>query len=806
MRTLSSIWFAAALMAAIIPTFGFTQQTEARSVEIMNSVNVRPERSERAYFFNHSGDEQAVIELKDLLIERGAFHVNAFLPDYIACELPADLEIGEVLKGKDFSLLRDGDIALSSAAASMPGLDIILRSYEMAKRLWDSQAAAGGGAHIDWHNSFDDMVLTVPRDLRQLPPHMIEALGADDDIRLVNQNSEFLVGNILVNTIYPESAGGTENWTDAELSQATMGVYSAMLNFQEQFDYAPMNFTFKFWNRAATGLEPIAYEMQTDNLWINDVMQRMGYTPGGQNQSLTAVHAFNENWRKYYRGSIDWVYTAFVADSRMVATHRFDNGAARYTAYAYGGGPYLVIPFPAGENPYYIDETLLFSQVYQHEVVHIFWGLDEYDSPMVISPCDARSGYLNFINMNKINSIDPITGAPAGCQDLVDCLMQVAKQDQGRPICRYTRGQMGLIDANDNSVPDVFDSTPDIIYEHGDVETVLTSNVVVRATAISVPVPNRNPAFEGDPNKREYAAALKDAVLSVDGTGHLYLLPEDGKWDEQQEDVVFNLSGIPTGLTRIQLKVRTKVGIDSPIYTKRLYNLGLNYSFFTVKVKREGVSLIWNMIGEIFGATFDLYRIGYSGSVPDTMRVLSDISPSGPPQDHFLPFYALDSEVKPGESYHYFVQGSYTVGGTRQYRSYSGLIPATAMLPIEAGNLLSQVVPNPFKPSQENTIFSVDVPRSYRETGPGDSPARGHDGPGAASALKELIATPVDVVIYDVAGRRVKTIDNARFFSQAVTYQWNGTNENGDPVPSGIYFLKAVAGSDSQVRKIVLMR
>lgn len=804
MKKLSTIWFAAAVLAVLIPTIGFSQPSHRPDVGVMASVVPRPAESERVFFYNRSGDERATIALKDSLIEQGAWHVNAFLPDVIGCELPPELNISDLLRGSDFTFLPARSIDVSSAAAAIPGLDQIMKSYELAERLWSTPSPAGGISAISQEDGFSDIVVMAPPEGLRLTPEMIPGIGADDDIRLTNQNSEFLVGNILVNSIYPESDGGNEDWTDNQLADATMGVYSAMLNYQEQFDYVPMNFTFKTFRRSPTGYEPIGYEMQTDYLWINDVMFHLGYTPG-HNQALSSVHAFNEDWRRYYMGKIDWVFTAFIANSQNIANHRFDNGAARYTAYANGGGPYLVMPFPAGENPYYIDPVLLFSQVFQHETCHIFWALDEYLSGLVVADCHARSGYLDYINMNKIESIGP-TGDPGGCQELVPCIMQVAKEDQGRPICKYTRGQMGIVDANNNSVPDVFDSTPDIVFENSDIETVLTSDVVIRATVTSVPVPNNNPAFRDNPNKREYAAALKDAVLSVDGTGNLYLLPEDGKWDEAEEEIVFNLSGIPTGLTRIQIKVRTTVGISSPYYTKRLYNLGLNYSFFTVTVTDAGISLEWNMIGDIFGASFALYRIGYTSGQPDTVLVQSGIQPSGPPQDHFLPFAVIDSDVHAGESYHYFVKGSYTIGTDRHYEACSGLVPATAMLSIPAGNLVSSIVPNPFNPAQENTIFSIDVPRSYRETGPGDAPAKGYAGASGASALKELVETPVDVIIYDVAGRRVKTIESKLIYSQAVTYHWDGKNENNDPAPAGIYFLKATAGSRQQVRKIVLMR
>ncbi len=231
----------------------------------------------------------------------------------------------------------------------------------------------------------------------------------------------------------------------------------------------------------------------------------------------------------------------------------------------------------------------------------------------------------------------------------------------------------------------------------------------------------------------------------------------------------------------------------------------MNYSFFTVLVEPNGISLSWNMIGETFGALFDLRRISFAGDTPDTVLLRADIKPSGPPQNQFLPFDYFDADVEPGETYQYFVEGKYL----ERFTSTSGLIKATAMLPIAGGSVVSHVMPNPFNPVRENLAFSILVPPTYRDTGLSSGrleAGKAHDMPHRSAALKVPTETPIDVAIYDVAGRQVKTIANTRLFSQAVTFEWNGTNDNNDPVPSGVYFLRAVAGPSTQVRKIVLLR
>lgn len=85
-------------------------------------------------------------------------------------------------------------------------------------------------------------------------------------------------------------------------------------------------------------------------------------------------------------------------------------------------------------------------------------------------------------------------------------------------------------------------------------------------------------------------------------------------------------------------------------------------------------------------------------------------------------------------------------------------------------------MPNPFNPS---TTIRYDV----RENG-----------------------TRVSIDVFDVTGRRVRSlVDGARpAGQQSVT--WNGRDNGGNPVASGVYFYRMVAGSFTQTRKMVLLK
>jgi len=64
----------------------------------------------------------------------------------------------------------------------------------------------------------------------------------------------------------------------------------------------------------------------------------------------------------------------------------------------------------------------------------------------------------------------------------------------------------------------------------------------------------------------------------------------------------------------------------------------------------------------------------------------------------------------------------------------------------------------------------------------------------------------VRVVIYDILGRRVRDLVDRKRRAGIHRIRWNGRNEAGQPVASGVYLIRLEVGDEQEFRKVVLVR
>ena len=88
-------------------------------------------------------------------------------------------------------------------------------------------------------------------------------------------------------------------------------------------------------------------------------------------------------------------------------------------------------------------------------------------------------------------------------------------------------------------------------------------------------------------------------------------------------------------------------------------------------------------------------------------------------------------------------------------------------------NLIVSAWPNPFNP-QVNLAFDTDRTDAVR------------------------------LDVFDVRGRRVAGLLDLVVGSGRTVVTWDGTNDAGHSLPSGVYFARLVSGTDTAIVKLVL--
>ncbi len=99
--------------------------------------------------------------------------------------------------------------------------------------------------------------------------------------------------------------------------------------------------------------------------------------------------------------------------------------------------------------------------------------------------------------------------------------------------------------------------------------------------------------------------------------------------------------------------------------------------------------------------------------------------------------------------------------------------------PLPGSFVLSQNYPNPFNPT---TTISFDIP--------------GEQG----------VRKPVTIIVYDVRGRHVKTLIDGEIEPGTHEVVWDGRNEKGEQVASGIYLYTLKNGRTVYTRKMLMLK
>jgi hypothetical protein len=188
-------------------------------------------------------------------------------------------------------------------------------------------------------------------------------------------------------------------------------------------------------------------------------------------------------------------------------------------------------------------------------------------------------------------------------------------------------------------------------------------------------------------------------------------------------------------------------------------------AFTSDVLRRGGVSLTW-FLPSTAGYLFDIRRAAVPGDneaeVGDYVTLASGYA------------VGADGELS-------YVDGSARMGGHYVYQvaaSEGEVIHTTDAIyvPVTQGSL-SQNYPNPFNPT---TTISYLVPD------------------GAVQRVR--------LVVYDVSGARVRTLVDREQPGGSYTVEWDGRNDHGQAVGSGMYFYRLVEREYTQTMKMLLLK
>jgi len=205
-------------------------------------------------------------------------------------------------------------------------------------------------------------------------------------------------------------------------------------------------------------------------------------------------------------------------------------------------------------------------------------------------------------------------------------------------------------------------------------------------------------------------------------------------------------------------------GVDTDIYAATLGASGpiaAALQQYSARYTARGVEIDWSLSEVIADCSFRILRARGS---QDNYQELAGASIHG----DGLHFSFLDENCDPGAKYWYRVEA----GSDKNQMVSIELGPVTIPM---GETRLYQNSPNPFNPSTTIRYYVA-------ETG------------------------GVRLEIYDISGRRLASLVNARQEKGYHAVEWRGKGEDGRVVASGVYFYRLRAGKKTLVKEMVLLR
>ena len=192
-------------------------------------------------------------------------------------------------------------------------------------------------------------------------------------------------------------------------------------------------------------------------------------------------------------------------------------------------------------------------------------------------------------------------------------------------------------------------------------------------------------------------------------------------------------------------------------------------NLFATVSREEGVILHWRTESQADCAGFNVWKSETETGPYDL--ITTSLIPAQGNSSTATDYTFTDKNVHDGTVYWYKIEEISIEGVSK----FFGPISVAGINPIPAEFTLSQNYPNPFNPV---TTFEYQLPEnSY-----------------------------VSMKVYTLLGQKIRTLIEEYRPAGSWTVKWDGTNDFGNKVPSGIYLLRMKAGSYIQIRRMTLTR
>ena len=224
-----------------------------------------------------------------------------------------------------------------------------------------------------------------------------------------------------------------------------------------------------------------------------------------------------------------------------------------------------------------------------------------------------------------------------------------------------------------------------------------------------------------------------------------------------------------TGLGSAVVKVTASDGMASEEVTVQFdEQVPIELSSFVGSVIENRVVLNWATASQTNNAGFRVLR----STDGVTYEVVSALIAGAGTTDQLMDYVFEDASLPAVEKVYYLLEQIDLDGTISRSNPIEVLLGARFILPTE---FASAVYPNPFNP---RTTISYELPAD----------------------------TDVSVIIYDAIGQEIRQLVSRHYTAGRYSVQWDAKDHLGRSVGSGVYIAKIVAGSNTSIQKMLLLK